>query len=800
MATANDDLDKFSTPEKIFEICSNIQRLEDLRALDRAQINVLFNGSRPYSAEEEKKYNIQINVNWGFGKNIIRDANTQLNSATLHTGQLFTATCQKGQVDKRDEWSNYFTKNIHEPIQNGRSGAKHYWAVKEQNANTSLHGIGILLWGTDFNWMPRFVPLEDIGIPTDTYCDFTNLSYFYVNLYLTMGEFVDLTQRKDSVKGWNKEFIAKILDTVNEMPAGEQNGLNMWRDRPEAAAEVFKQNGGWIYSDAAPKVKCRLFFYRNRKNPNQWHRHIILREEMENVEESKEQFIYDGSETVFATGIEHILSVQYGDGNFVAPFKFHCVRGIGVDLFAAVETLNRVQCETVQHTLEQLKMMFRITDPADKARLKQVVLDGLGFIPEGLSIVKKEERHQIDPNIVTMAMSLIRQNMQEASSSYVPNVNDGTEKEMTAFEARARLNQANVMVSGMLQSIDLQKGFYWEEIVRRFLDKNSGDEEVKAFRKKCIEDGIPEELLVPENWKVRTNRVLGSGDKTLAQAQAMWLWKNKTDFDPAEQRKIKRQVVTTMLDDPAKGVEFVPDAPATTTAGSLLAEQLFGTLMTGNPCDTGSGYDQIGYVEKMLQMTTNKVQQITQTDNIGTMEDVIGLSTVLQNIEQHVQIIAGDEMENQRVKMYGDAIGKLGNLVKAFGQRVAAQNKSNAPKLIESVTFKDLVSGGYADAAGALLQSAGLPPNQSPQGDVKTAKAVQQLHNNQAKFEQKTAHSQIAFELEQIRKLTAHQTDLSIEQQKANQELVHQHASKLHELMPAAQQPKENAGQIEQTG
>jgi hypothetical protein len=248
-----------------------------------------------------------------------------------------------------------------------------------------------------------------------------------------------------------------------------------------------------------------------------------------------------------------------------------------------------------------------------------------------------------------------------------------------------------------------------------------------------------------------------------------------------------------MLDDPAKGVEFVPDTPATTTAGSLLAEQLFGTLMTGNPCDTGSGYDQIGYVEKMLQMATNKVQQITQTDNMGTIEDVIGLTTVLQNIEQHVQIIAGDENEKQRVKMYGDAIGKISNLVKAFGQRIAAQNKSNAPKLIESLSYKDAPD----DIKRQIEAQAGLQPSAMAVPDPKAQKAQLGLQINAAKFAQKQHQNAVAFELEQIRKLTAHQTDLSIEQQKANQELVHAHAQKLHELMLAAQQPQENAGQGE---
>jgi hypothetical protein len=134
-----------------------------------------------------------------------------------------------------------------------------------------------------------------------------------------------------------------------------------------------------------------------------------------------------------------------------------------------------------------------------------------------------------------------------------------------------------------------------------------------------------------------------------------------------------------------------------------------------------------------------------------------------------------------------DDVGKLSNLVKAFAERIQQANApKQSPKLIESIAYKDCPD----DVKRQLEQQAGLQPSQMQTPDPKAQKAQQSLAINAAKFKQKQEQSAIAFEMEQIRKLTAHQTDLSIEQQKANQQLVHNHVAKLQELLLAAQQPE----------
>lgn len=780
-----DETAQFSSPQKVFNICENMQLAEDVRARDRAKINVLFNGSNPYSREEEERYQIQINVNWGYGKSIIRDAISQLNSAFRHNGVLFNCTPTEGPIEKRDVWANYFTKNIHHPIQKGTSGRQHFFLMGSRNACISLHGIGAILWPNDFKWMGRYVPLEDLLIPTDTYCDFSNMRYFGVNLYLSPGEFAAMALGEKKVDGWNEKQVKAILDSQKENIKGE-GPSPFWRDQPEAVAEIFKQNRGFYYSDAVPTIKLRAFYWQDVDKPGTWYRHIILRENVAGA--NPDEFVYDGTGKVFSTDINRILNVQYGDGNFVAPLKYHSVRGIGIDLYAPVEALNRIQCQTVQHTLEQLQMLFKIQDPADKARLRQFVLEQFGYIPEGLTIVPRDQRHQVDAGIVELSMSLIRQNMQESSSGFVPNVDDGTDKEMTAKEATIRLNKANVMVSGMLQSLDLQQNFYWEEVVRRFCDPKSDDQEVKDFQKKCIENGIPEELVKDATkWRVATNRVLGGGDKTLAQGQAMFLFQNRNAYPPESQQKILRIVTRTILDDPAKADDLAPESPTKATAGVLAAEDVFATLMTGNNVQLRSGIDEQGYITTLLKFMAGVIDRIEKTDNMGTVSELLGLHSVGQNITDHIKILEADPAQKQEVKAFSDALAKLSNDLKGFGQRLSQKMKAGAGKSLSesiNIAFKDLND----DTKNAVLVSIGLPPSQIS-GSPQTAKAVLGLATKQAAAEQRQRHSEIEFALEQAKENLRAVADLSREEMAHRQSLANAAVQKAFDLWNQAMQP-----------
>lgn len=703
------DLVRFSKSSKVWSLTEEMQLVERDRARDRAMIDNLMNGGRPYTPEEVKKYSIEFNINWQGGKRIIGDGNRQVNNALLHPGTLFTCQTEDAPLEKRDEYNFKFTELLHEPLQRGRSGRRHQWLGLNQNASTVMHGVGPIIWANDFDLFAKFIALEDLLIPTNTYCDFCNMRYFAANMYLTPGELVDATQREKTDKGWNRKLVREILNALSSELYSSDDRID-WVDRPEAAVEVHKQNRGLYYSDSVPKVKLRAFYFQSVETMK-WYRRIILRERIGPVmpDNPDSEFVYDNGDTVFADHIEHILNVQYADASLVPPLMYHSVRGLGTDLFAPIEATNRLQNEFLQHVFEQLKMLFKLQDPADRDRAKHVLLQKFGFIPEGLSIVRRDERHQIDASLVELAQGYLRQNLQENSSSFVTDQAGKSDKAMTAREAMIRLNQANVMVSGMLQMLYAQKAFFYEEILRRACRKNSGDPIVKEFQRKVVEAGIPPRLLDSARWKITPERVLGGGDLTTAQTEANWLLENSPRYTPQAQQKILKLATATMTSNYGLAAMLVPDAPVTATTGVLAAESRFGTLMQGTELSLIESVEQPDYVVSLLRMAMGKLNFIMQLDGVGTPEDVMGLAAVLNDVQKHIQIIAGNKQNGPLVKTLSDVVGRISNELKGLAQRQAEAKQSagdgtdpKAAAEVQADLMKAQVKARLAEMAGML--------------------------------------------------------------------------------------------------
>lgn len=665
------------TAAQVNQVCERMQTIERVRASDRALIDNQFNGGRPYTAEEQEKYQIYSNVNFLEGSRILTSATNQINNALIFKDRFFTCISKKGKAEKRQEYGEAFTRNIHDPLKRGSSGKRHMYLLKSRNASVALHGIGTILWMNQFRWCGRFIPLEDMLIPTDTLCDYSNLMYFAVNLYLTVGEFFDMTHGDKVDKGWNTKAVNRIIEDLLKnanLNTGSDNSI-MFQDQPEKRVEWMKQNRCMLDDDAISTVKLRMFLYKNPKT-GVWHRVVVLREGTPSQPQDLD-FIYDGRDAEFADDIDHIIHTQFGDNSIVAPLKYQSVRGLGVLLYSAVEASNRLKNELFQHAMFNLKTLLRISNPVDRDRPKLLDLSQYSVLEDGVSFIPAGERYQIDARLIESVQAQMRQNMSESSASFVQNINDGTNKEMTATEAQARLQAVNVQVSAMLQSMYAQEEFYYQELIRRFLLKNSEDEEVKRFQERCKKDGIPEELMKVENWDLRVERVLGAGDQMLANQEASALLAQKQWMDPTSQRIVERKWITTITRNPDMGALLVPEEPNRNTSGVLAAEDAFPVLMLGIPIDPREGINRADYTEALLGMLKAKVEQIQVLGGVPESgEQIIGLETCINHIAQNIQLLAADPTEKQRVKEYSDFLGNQANMVKAFAQRFAEQRQA----------------------------------------------------------------------------------------------------------------------------
>lgn len=674
-------------------------KMADLpRASNRALIQNLFNGFPPYTAEQVQRNNIDVNVNFLEPTKLSQDARDQYATAFFTPSQYFSVRVDRGTPWKRAEWSEIITSNLRKAMKDGHSALSYRESLRSVFAQLVLHGVGPVVWPDRQRWKPEMQAMEDIYIPSQTLVTMENLSYFAIYRRYTAAQLWEKTNGPRVDKGWNKDVAKACIDwAVKQWGATIPGTDTAWS--PERIAEDIKANTLYYASDALPTINCFDFYYFDESDKNAgWKRKIVLdtpsikeaasmRETRDTLKatknflEGRNQFLYDSGSRNYAPNLREIIHFQFADGSVVAPFRYHSVRSLGYLLYAVCHLQNRLRCALTAAAFEACMQYFRVHNPDDVQRAIKLNLTHKGVIPEGINFVLPQERWKVDPQLIQTVMGLNRQSMADNSTAYTQNFGlDQESQEKTATQINAEVNAATAMVGAMLeQSYGYQK-FQNQEQCRRFCISNSKDLDVRTFRLACIKEGVPEEVLDVSCWEISVERVMGAGNKQLAQQQAQAVMQYYQLLDPDAQRIALRDYMFAITSDAAKTQLLVPENRSQVTNSMHDAQLAASTLLMGLPMGLKQGVSHAEYAATLLGLMNVQIQKINQGGGVGTPEDVLGLQNIAgqtidgQPIEgngaaNHIAILAQDKDSKEIVKQLEDTLAKLMNDVRAFAQR-----------------------------------------------------------------------------------------------------------------------------------
>lgn len=731
----------FKTPKDVLDTISAGDKTNQIRSDNRAKVTRLLNGSQLVTDAEADANHQEIRSNFGEAPVLFAHARRQMESAFLKPSKYFRVDLPSAPREHQIEWAAGITEEINEIMKDSLAFME---LIRSEAAAVIAHGPAPSMWLDSDSWKPTFIAIDDLRIPMDTTLDMESMPWFAVRRALTVGELVKKVYGEHAEPYWNKKIIAKILDQYKELNVDDTNPT--WETSPEKMEAALKQNGGYWSSDKAPTVTLWNFYFKN--DDDKWTLRIIA--DADGVKgAAPTEFLYDRGNDTVADKLSQLLHVQYGDLNVNAPFLYHEVRSLGYLLYEPCFWANQVRCRLIQHCFEQMNQLFRVTNPAGKARAAAINIFDKSIIPEGVSIVPANERHQIDLRLIESVQAQLRQLMNEASTQYNQNLDTGTQKEQTAYEVAAKLNMVNAMMSNILIVAFQRKNFAYQEIARRFCISPSTDKDVKKFQKRCSGRGIPKEWLDFEKWRVEIEIPMGSGNPTMASAQANWLFQNRAAYSPQAQQEILNFVTSVMTDDARKGARLAPlDGKSETTPSQKFAESDFGLLMRGHEVAFVDSANVIEQTTVMLKLLGEEVQMAMQ-DGKATARDVWGMHMVEKHVGMLIQQMAQDPARQELAKSASDALGKLSNEIRKIEQYVTKQAQEQAA----------------AQQDGARMES-----------EAKTAAIVGQAQAKvQTHREQTAAKMQMQAEQAQVKnaiKMESHQMD----QQRANDAMLAEQA------------------------
>lgn len=721
-----------------------------MRSGNRALINSLFNGAPPYTQEEAEENHIHTNVNTLESTEMALSSRRQISNAIESSNPLFSINLDYGPVHKRQQWGKKIEKTINKCLVESLD----FYDLREGVAGSLvLHGIGPTMWEDDQRWLQTELGIEDVLMPSNTLRSLRNLPAFAVFRSYSVNQLWKMTKGPKVDPGWNMPVVDKALEWVDKATTKlmEDNWKDTWY--PEKMVERFKEDGGCYQSDMVPTVDAYDFFYWDDDGEQQgWKRRIIIdswgapgvggvasnvkspSDRRKELDFGKGKFLYDSEDRIYADKLDKFIHFQFGDASAVRPARYHSIRSLGFLTYSVCHLQNRLKCKFNDAVFEALMQYFRVNDPADRDRLQKIDLVNMGILPEGMAFVKPEERWKIDQALVSEAIAMNRQMLADQSASFVQDYDQGTGEGETATRTMAKVNSQASLVSSMMGTIYYREAVRLREICRRFCIPNSKDADVREFRVECLKDGVPEEALNSKRWDIQINKVMGGGNRMLEVAIADKMMAVRAAYPPEAQNEILTLYAGSVTGDWKLAKSWVPDMPVVSDSVHD-AEITFGALMGGSKVSPRPGLNPIEVIGTMLREIEAKVQEIMQTDGVGTPADFKGLTMAEIYTNAFIQQLAQDKSQKEVVKEFGDRLGKAGNEIKAMGQRQ------------QQAAEKAQQQNGQDPAAQAKVQALMM----TAQAKIEQGK---QSHAN------KTAQRQLSFEQKQRESAQKHAFDL----------------------------------------
>lgn len=666
------------------------------RSRNRTAVNALFNGFRPYTDQEVEDNDLNVNFSDLTSTRKAHDARGQMYSAILKPGNYFKATADIGPKHDRAKHSETVTRKVNRIMKRSMG---YYELQRSKIAQAILHGIGIGGWPDGDAWRPRALSIEDVLIPSGepSQLPMEDLPLYAIHKSFTAKQLIDLTRGPNRDPAWNMELVDACIKWVDEQTKDLlfANWPTTW------AAEKWEERrkeGDCYGGDSVPVIEVfDFYFWDDDGKESGWKRRMILdvwgtpavtgggvnekpsmtrrKGSLYESETLTKGFLYNPGDRIYARNKSEMISFQFADLSAVAPFRYHTVRGMGFLMHDACHIQNRLTCKITEATFETLTMLMRVKSQEDVQRALKANLFNRGFVDETLQFIPASERWQVNTGLVEYGYNKNRELIDASSGSHSTNQDMSKGVEKGQLQIMAELNATTAMLSaGLLQYYQYQV-YEYRECFRRFLNPKPDcrDVEVKEFRAACLRDGVPEEMLNnPEGWDIEPERTLGAGNKTLEMAISQQLLAMRPLYDPDSQRVILRDVTLAVTDDSARAHQLVPEEPrvSDTIHDTTL---VFTTLMAGTEVAPKNGLNAIEVAQQIIKLMTDKVGQIMQSGGVGTPADVHGLTLCAGYAAHFIQQMEQDKNQKEDARKLNDALGKLGNMIKAFQQRQTEQ-------------------------------------------------------------------------------------------------------------------------------
>lgn len=672
------------------------------RDYKRSRLSGLVQGNPPYSREKMVAAGRadECNVNWRHAKYFLEQARGMVYDL-FSEAETYSTVYLKESVADYEAKGRIATEEFQELL---KQDVEHDFTAQQSQGQMVMFGTGPQVFTDEYDWRTISIESKSLFVPEWASSNVNRWEWAAIILEYTPDRlFARIVNPKVAQnRGWNVAATRRAI--MNAHPLTRTGVMYQnWSWHQDRL-----KNGTYYYADQTKAVRVAHFYF--REFPEEGEEDGRITEcmiDLDGYGQTKEggspEYLFHGLRRY--SRWQEVIHPMYWNHDING--YHHSVTGLGIEMYSALEYMNRLFCRVADDAFAP-EMVFRPTTSSDREKMSIAPFGRYAVIPSSLEPIQMTVQKFLQEKVAVHreVQNMVKENLSQFRSQALTKTQGNP---VTARQIDYEAAEAAKMGKTQITRIYEQYDWLYQEKYRRatnpkLTSSHRGGKLALAFIEACKERGVTAEELRKVRC-VNATRVVGQGSQFTRQQALEFLLGLVTMLPEAGRANLIKEVIASRAGQ-AKVGAFYPEqqqSPALLEQQSDANLQVSG-MKTGVPPVFVPTQNPLIYAGTFLQAAMGAKKAAMQGGDPHEASAFLGLA--LPAIQQHIARLAQDKTRQQVVKDMG-----------AEFQDLSAFNEKLTVKLQEQAN----------EQAQAQQQMAAIQNGSDPETQVGLAK-VQSQH------------------------------------------------------------------------
>jgi hypothetical protein len=507
-------------------VIKKLIELDKGSALSRIDVQKMIDGAPPFDPAyiRDSGQEGRCNLNFGDGKAMLKAEMAGYYDLTDSVPTLGLILTDYGSPNDpaRAYWNAVMSEEYHRLLKDWKSFDQNYQQLIQKFCS---HGLGFTYYKDDVDFRWEVAGLDEFKLPRGIRMNEDEIDIATVLREVTIGKLYSwIRDVPDSDTRWNKRAVETAIIRSAD------SGQTVWSSAQWEKWQAILKNNDLFASSTAQDV-VRLAHAWIKEFDGQVSHYLTLQ---------------DGSNTDYLYKCENRFSCVNECFTFF-PYEvstngqLHSVRGKAHEIYAAVQVLNTMRCQTVDNAKLAGSLLIQPKTDIEAADMAILFYGGAAYVPPGVNIVNPplgNPSSGILPVIRDMTQ-LMRGNSGETAAESADNRGDKTRLEVRAnLQKEAKLPTASMNLFYQPWGRNLSES--WRRASNKKLIKSDpGADLVLAMRDRIVARGVPEEAIFQAK-RIIPMRAIGYGSPSARALAFDGYMQYYGSLDPVGQNNLLR--------------------------------------------------------------------------------------------------------------------------------------------------------------------------------------------------------------------------------------------------------------------